>query len=265
VCEALAGWIEHDRVVVPHDSIYPPGQSEQKVNQQDHQDFVGSQDDAELAALCELGYPQGVQILDVTSGSKAKGILKDGDELVSINGTSVSTLDRLTAVLDAATPGADATIAIKRDGVPSTVTVPLGAPPAGSTGARIGVSVAQGCIAPFQIDLGLADEIGGPSAGLMFALGIIDKVGSTDLTHGRFIAGTGTIDGSGNVGPIGGIALKMIAARRAGATVFLAPSGNCSDVRGNIPKGLQVVKVSTLHGAITDLEAIAAGKSVPSC
>jgi PDZ domain-containing protein len=99
----------------------------------------------------------------------------------------------------------------------------------------------------------------------MFALGIIDKVGSVDLTKGLFIAGTGTIDPTGKVGPIGGIALKMIAARHKGATIFLAPAGNCSDVSGAVPKGLQVVKVSTLHEAIQDLLAIQAGKPVPHC
>ncbi len=99
----------------------------------------------------------------------------------------------------------------------------------------------------------------------MFALGIIDKVGTVDLTHGRFIAGTGTIDATGAVGPIGGIQLKMIAARRAGATVFLAPAGNCSDVRGNIPNGLDVVKVDSLKSALSDLQSIQDGKAVPHC
>jgi PDZ domain-containing protein len=129
----------------------------------------------------------------------------------------------------------------------------------------MGVSVESGCVAPFQVDLGLADIIGGPSGGLMFALGIIDKVGTTDLTKGAQIAGTGTIDPTGKVGVIGGIQLKMIAARRAGATVFLAPAGNCTDVVGNIPRGLNVVKVDTLHNAITDLLNLQDGKSVPHC
>jgi PDZ domain-containing protein len=104
----------------------------------------------------------------------------------------------------------------------------------------------------------------------MFALGIIEKVGPfegppIDLTGGQFIAGTGEIDDKGNVGAIGGIQLKMIAARDAGASVFLAPAGNCSDVDGAIPDGLQVVKVSTLHGAVQDLQRIQDGKPVPSC
>jgi PDZ domain-containing protein len=93
----------------------------------------------------------------------------------------------------------------------------------------------------------------------------MEKVGSTDLTKDRFIAGTGTIDGSGKVGPIGGIQLKMIAAHDKGATVFLAPADNCSDVRGATPSGLKVIKVSTLHDAVQDLENLQSNQSVPSC
>jgi PDZ domain-containing protein len=99
----------------------------------------------------------------------------------------------------------------------------------------------------------------------MFALGIMDKVGSVDLTKGRFVAGTGTIDPNGDVGPIGGIQLKMIAARAKGATVFLAPAGNCGDVRNATPAGLKVVKVTSLHGAVQDLLKIEKGRSVPGC
>jgi PDZ domain-containing protein len=137
-------------------------------------------------------------------------------------------------------------------------------PAAGSSTPRIGITVVQGCLLPFQVTLSLTG-IGGPSAGLMFSLGIIDKISTHDLTHGRFIAGTGTIEPSGKVGPIGGIALKMIAARRAGATVFLAPATNCGDVKGNIPSGLDVVKVTTLHDAIGSLDAQASGAPVPHC
>jgi PDZ domain-containing protein len=122
---------------------------------------------------------------------------------------------------------------------------------------------------PFEVDLGLGDKIGGPSAGLMFTLGIIEKVGDPEkynITQGRFIAGTGTIDAQGNVGAIGGIQLKMIAARDAGATLFLAPASNCSDVRGAIPSGLQVVKVSTLRDAVRDLQVPAdQAASLPGC
>jgi PDZ domain-containing protein len=265
VLDALVGWLQHDRVVVPHDSVVPPGTSQKEASKQDTQDFVGSQDNATVAAFCELGYPKGVQIQGFADGSKAKDVLKVGDNLVSINGSAANTEAALTAVLEAASPGSDATVVVERAGAQQTVTVPLIAPPAGSKGARMGVSVQTGCVASFQVDLGLADQIGGPSAGLMFALGIIDKVGPDDLTKGAYIAGTGTITADGTVGPIGGIQLKMIAARRAGATVFLAPSGNCADVRAATPKGLNVVKVDTLHGAKTALLALQAGTAVPHC
>ena len=108
-------------------------------------------------------------------------------------------------------------------------------------------------------------DIGGPSAGMMFALGIIDKLTGLNLTGGRFIAGTGEITQSGQVEPIGGIQQKMVGARDAGATVFLTPASNCSDTTGAVPAGLRLVKVSTLSQAVTYLEDIKAGKPVPSC
>jgi Lon-like protease len=264
VVAALSGWLEHDKVVVPHDSIYPPGKSEQQTNQQDAQDFVDSQTSAGDAAFCELGYPRGLEVVDITTGSKAKGLLQPGDALVSFNGDALASESQLTTLLAAATPGTNASVVVGRAGKKLTVSVPLVSAVGGKQGARMGISLRSGCIAPFQIDLGLANEIGGPSAGLMFALGIIDKV-HTDLTGGAFIAGTGTIDATGEVGPIGGIQLKMIAARRAGATIFLAPAGNCTDVRRATPKGLGVVKVDTLHDAVAYLLDIEQGTPVPHC
>ena len=110
-------------------------------------------------------------------------------------------------------------------------------------------------------------DIGGPSAGMMFALGIIDKLTPMNLTGGKFIAGTGEIEASGKVDPIGGIQQKMVGARDAGATVFLTPATNCSDTKGAVPAGLRLVKVSTLSQAVTYLEDLKAGNSqaVPSC
>jgi PDZ domain-containing protein len=266
VFEALTGWLQHDHIVVPHDSVVAPGTSEEQERQKDTADFVGSQDSASAAAFCELGYPRGVEIVGFGDGSKAKGLLQVGDSVISIDGKSANTVDSLTSILKAATPNTSASVVVTRAGKGQvTLSVPLVAAPTGAIGARMGVSVEDGCIAPFQIDLALADQIGGPSGGLMFALGIMDKVGPNNLTHGTKIAGTGTIDSSGAVGPIGGIQLKMIGARRAGATVFLAPASNCDNVRGNIPNGLNVIKVDTLHAAVQDLENLHDGKPVPHC
>ncbi|MDX3310701.1 S16 family serine protease [Streptomyces sp. NPDC054884] len=120
-----------------------------------------------------------------------------------------------------------------------------------------------------KVTLKLAD-VGGPSAGLLFSLGIVDKLDGDgaggDLTGGRTIAGTGTIDAGGKVGAVGGVALKTQAARRDGATVFLVPKDECSDAKSELPKGLRLVPVTTLKGAVSALVALEKGKgSVPSC
>ncbi|MET8247237.1 S16 family serine protease [Streptomyces sp. NPDC005202] len=120
-----------------------------------------------------------------------------------------------------------------------------------------------------KVTLKLAD-VGGPSAGLLFTLGIIDKLGGDgsggDLTGGRTVAGTGTISADGRVGAVGGVALKTQAARRDGATVFLVPKAECADARSELPKGLRLVPVTSLKGAVSALVALEKGKSpVPSC
>ena len=174
---ALIGWLQHDRVVVPRSSVYPPGQSEQQVNRADTEQFVESQSDATAAAFCELGYPSGLGVVGVLDNTGAKGVLQPFDELISLDGQSIDTQAKVAAVLAKQTPGTTVQIQIKRAGVAKTVSVTLSKPAKGAAGARIGVSVGPQCFAPFQVDLGLADQIGGPSAGLMFALGIMEKVG----------------------------------------------------------------------------------------
>ncbi|HEX5567059.1 MAG TPA: S16 family serine protease [Streptomyces sp.] len=115
-----------------------------------------------------------------------------------------------------------------------------------------------------EVKLRLAD-VGGPSAGLLFALGIIDKIDDTDLTGGRTIAGTGTIDARGRVGPVGGVPLKTQAARRDGATVFLVPRAECAAARAELPDGLRLIPVTTLDGALDALAKLRDGGRVPAC
>jgi PDZ domain-containing protein len=271
VFDALRAWMQNDEVVVPRSSLFPPGTSTQQVNKQNANDFTSSQDNAVVAASCELGYPKAFGVLDVTPKGASKGKLAVGDVLRSVGGKPAGTYSQLKAIMSAQQPGRTVPVVVRRNtsptaGTTKTFDITLGQPAKGATGASLGISVPSQpeCLAPFRVVLGLNDQIGGPSAGMMFALGILDLVGQ-DLTKGRFIAGTGTIDPAGNVGPIGGIQLKMIAARRAGATVFLAPAGNCSDVAGAIPSGLKVVKVSTLHEAVQDLRKLENGQPVPGC
>lgn len=119
-----------------------------------------------------------------------------------------------------------------------------------------------------KVELSLAD-VGGPSAGLLFTLGVIDKIDGDgrggDLTGGRVIAGTGTITPDGTVGAVGGVSLKTQAAGRDGATVFLVPKGECSDAGAALPKGMRLIPVDTLSDAVTSLKALKDGGSVPSC
>lgn len=265
VIAALSGWLQHNQVVVPRSSVYPPGESQRQVDQQNHEQFTASQDSAVTAAACELGYPRRLGVTGVQSAGASAKQLDPGDQIIALDGTPISSAAQLTKTLNPDPPGSTVTLTVLREGSRRTVRVKLGAPIEGRTSGSLGIELGQLCQLPFAVDLGLGNQIGGPSAGLMFALGILDKVGRTDLTHGRFIAGTGTIDPNGTVGPIGGIQLKMIAARGAGATVFLAPAANCSDVSGNVPSGLQVIRVSNLHGAVTELKDLAARRPVPSC
>jgi PDZ domain-containing protein len=261
---AVSGWLDHDTEVVPRSSVIPPGQSEKQVNQQNTADFVASQDNATAAALCYLGYKPSFGVLGIVAKSPAVGRLKTGDGLISLDGKPINNAANLKKVLAGTKPGQAVALTLNRQGKQVVVHMVLGKSPQGGSAGFLGIEPGTGCLAPFQVTITLAD-IGGPSAGLMFALGILDKVGTVDLTHGRFIAGTGTITPNGEVGPIGGIQLKMIAARRAGATEFLAPAGNCGDVRGATPGGLNVVKVDTMQHAIQDLENLQSGKPVPHC
>jgi Lon-like protease len=130
----------------------------------------------------------------------------------------------------------------------------------------VGVLLRNAFVFPTKVSIN-AGEVGGPSAGMMFALAVYDKLTPGALTGGAKIAGTGTIDSTGTVGPIGGIQQKLVGAKRGGATWFLAPAGNCDEVVGHIPDGLKVVKVATFTQARDAVEAIAARQtsSLPPC
>jgi PDZ domain-containing protein len=252
IFQALRAWLDPHEAVVPASEIFPPGQSAQQTQQQDTA--------AALSAL-HVKFTTTVSVLGVQKGTPAYGVLKAGDVIVSVNGTPVTDAATLTSLITGLPAGTALHVVVSRGGasVPlSVATKELGGHPV------IGIEVQQGYKFPFTVTISVGN-IGGPSAGMMFALGIIDKLTPMNLTGGKFIAGTGEITASGQVEPIGGIQQKMVGARDAGATVFLTPAGNCPDTAGAIPAGLKVVKVSTLSQAIADLEALKAGKPVPSC
>ena len=267
--QALLGWLNHSEAIVPKDSIYTPGQTQQQSDAENTQEMTDSQDSAVTAALAELGIkPTGseVVIASVNDGSPAANKLEPGDVIDSINGTPISSggtagMTAVTSAIQKVSPGQQVTFVVTRDQKKQTVTT--GTTDSGGK-AEVGISIESENVFPFTVDIQL-NNVGGPSAGMMFALGIIDKLTPGGLTGGKVIAGTGTIDAQGNVGAIGGIQMKTIGARDAGATVFLAPASNCAEAKANQPSGLELVKVNTLNDALTALKDIKAGTTPPLC
>ena len=260
---ALQAWLSPHQAVVPQEELFPPGQTQQQVVKQDSEQMVNSQQTAEAAALCQLGirFTTIDTISGTISGLPAAGRLQRGDVIKAVDGKPVTCKSSAATMIRSRPAGHRVVLTIARGGKIHTVALRT----ASYKGEPvIGVNVVESFKFPFQVKINIGN-VGGPSAGMMFALAIIDKLTPSNLTGGKFIAGTGEIEVDGAVDPIGGIQQKMAAARAAGATVFLAPADNCSDTAGSVPAGLRVVKVSTLRGAIAALKAVKAGKPVPSC
>jgi PDZ domain-containing protein len=263
IFQALRAWLDPSEAVVPETELFPAGQSAQQTQAQDTEQMTSSQQTATAAALTELHIPYQtvVSVVSTVPGYPASTVLKTGDVIEAVDGKPVTDQTSLSSMITAHPTGTALTLEVLRAG--KTLTVPVASKASGGT-AVIGVEVQEQYKFPFTVSISVGD-IGGPSAGMMFALGIIDKLTPDNLTGGKFIAGTGEITASGQVQPIGGIQQKMVGARSAGATIFLTPAANCSDTTGAVPAGLRLVKVSTLSQAMSDLEAIKAGKPVPSC
>ena len=262
---ALRGWFDGEVSVVPREELFPPNQTPQQVDEQNARDFAQSESDAVVAALRELHFAEKVVVQDLSDDSSpSRGRLKTGDVLETLDGVAVPDLKALEKVLTGTAPGTTVTVDYVRAHKPASTTVTL-AKATKRQGGALGVLVAMNPVAPYDVDIKVGEDIGGPSAGLMFALGILEKVGPTELTGGKFIAGTGTIDPDGKVGPIGGIPLKMIAARDKGAVVFLVPADNCAEARSATPAGLRLVKVSTLHEAVGALGTLRGGGTPAGC
>jgi PDZ domain-containing protein len=263
IFQAVRAWLDSSQAVVPESELFPAGQSAQVTQAQDTQEMSSSQELATAAALSALhiAFKTQVGVVSTVPGYPASKVLKAGDVIESVDGKAVAGETSLSSMITAYPAGTTLTLTVRRAG--KTLTVQVASKESAGTPV-IGVQVQAEYTFPFTVNFSVGD-IGGPSAGMMFALGIIDKITPLNLTGGKFIAGTGEITASGQVQPIGGIQQKMVGARAAGATVFLTPAGNCSDTVGAVPAGLRIVKVSTLSQAMSDLEAIKAGKSVPTC
>lgn len=256
IFDAFRAWADPDQAVTPRELVYPPEVSESDVEERNSVAMTSSQESAVAAALSHLDVPyeETLSVVGLAPDSASEGILQEGDLLAEIDGEPVEALQPLKEALNAA-DGESVDITVVRDGKEVIGTVTPLESEAGDF--QLGVFLMSEFQFPFDVDIAL-DNVGGPSAGLMFALGIVDKLTEEELTGGRHFAGTGTIDSAGNVGSIGGIRQKLIGARQAGAEVFLAPAANCEEVVGHVPDGLQVVRVETLDDAVEAVQALGA-------
>lgn len=258
--ELAMAWFTPAQAVLPIDEIFPEGTTTEQRNEENAALMIDSQKEATAAALTELGYdvPAHVGVGALTADSPATGILEVGDEIVSAEGTAIGDTAQLRSVINDGA-GDPVELVIERSGAERTVTVtPTRAESDDGPVWIIGITTARDFDFPIDVTIQL-DRIGGPSAGQMFALGIIDTLTPGELNGGEQVAGTGTIDSTGTIGPIGGIRQKLYGALDAGAAYFLAPQDNCGEVVGHIPGDLRVIPVSTLDDSLNALDAIRTG------
>ena len=258
--EIVTAYLDPSKAVTPIDEIYAPQETIEQSNKEGAAEMADSQQQATAAALFEQHIPftSTVTVDSTQKGSPAAADLRAGDVLRTVDGKTFVDADQLhQLIVDNGTNNA-LTVAFTRKGVEHSAQI---TPEATKSGPFLGVFLVEKYTFPFPVKVQLQD-VGGPSAGMMFALGIIDKLTPGELNGGKHVAGTGTISAFGVVGAIGGIRQKLYGARAAGATYFLAPASNCDEVRGHIPSGLTVYATSTLHESVIDLKAIASGSGL---
>lgn len=261
--QAVRGWFDDEVAVVPEDSVYPPDQTDEETRRANREAFLTSEQAAESAALGHLGYPDKVVVKGFAEDSPSEGRLEEGDALETVDDRPTPDLEALDAVLTSIPGGTEVAVEYTRLGEPGRTTITT-KPATEREGSLLGVSVIVQPTAPFDVDIQVED-VGGPSAGLMLALGILDLVDDEDLTGGSFVAGTGTIDPAGAVGPIGGITLKMVTARDIGADLFLVPADNCAEALRVEDPGFPLARVATLDDALAALADLDAGRTPETC
>lgn len=267
--ELLLAWTNSSRAVVPIESVFPEGVTSEERDERNAVLMVDSQHEATAAALSELGYETGasVEVVEAIADTPADGVLEADDIILAVDGTDVTSATALRDAIQAG-EGKPVELTVVRDGEERQVEIEPELHTADGVDTwLIGISLTTTYDFPIDVTIQL-DNVGGPSAGMMFALGIVDELTPGELTGGNDIAGTGTIDAEGTVGKIGGIRQKLYGARDAGADYFLAPAGNCDEVVGHVPVGLQVIRTSTLEESLEALEVIANGgdvEALPAC
>lgn len=267
--ELALAWTDSSRAVVPLDSVFPAGVTTEQRDERNATLMIDSQHEATAAALNELGYDTGAEVVvvEAVEDTPAAGVLEADDVITGIDGAAVESATQLRQTIQDA-QGQPVELTVRRQGEEQQVSVTPEERTEGDVSTWvIGVTLRTDYDFPIDVEIQL-DNVGGPSAGMMFALGIVDQLTEGELNGGENVAGTGTIDAEGQVGPIGGIRQKLFGARDAGAAYFLAPASNCDEVVGHVPDGLQVVRTSTLEESLDALAVIADGGDVsklPAC
>ncbi|HKJ13153.1 MAG TPA: S16 family serine protease [Ornithinimicrobium sp.] len=268
--EWMTASLDPSSSVADEHEVFPDNVTASEVREQNLELMTGSQQQAAVVALRAIGekVPEEVKVAQVLKDAPADGVLKVNDRIMAVGDTSIRTPDDLRAVLQEVEPGGAADFTIERDGEQQRLEVPTtrrtSTEEDGTEVSRtiIGIYPASDFDLPYDVSIN-AGKVGGPSAGLMFTLAVYDTITPGELTGGRDFAGTGTISSDGEIGPIGGIQQKMIAADRAGADYFLAPSGNCGEVAGHVPEGLKVAGVATFDEAREVVEAVGKDPDAP--
>lgn len=266
---AIKGFFNKDVAVVPKSLIYPEGQSEATSSKQSAAELDSSKDSSRVAALRAAGYKvTGVPVIaGVVKGGAAEGTLRTGDIVKAVNGVTLTTDQALVDAVATHKPGDVVKVTFTRKGKEQTASITTKPDADNPKLPRIGVMLGTKYTYPFKVDNNVGRQIGGPSAGTMFALAIYDKLTPGALTGGERIAGTGEMETDGTVAPIGGIRQKMAGASHTGVKVFLVPAANCAEATDGDDFGMKLVKISNLKDAISSLEALAADHSakVPAC
>lgn len=245
--EVAQAWVDPTIALMPQEVVYPSGTTSEQVDQQNTQAMATSQSWAVAAALeeLEIDYRQELFVAGFTPETQAQDLLRLEDQLISADGQEVTGLQGLKRRLNDS-GGEPVELGIVRDGREMTVEIPVY--PGPNETWLIGVYLDSTFDFPLDVSITL-ENVGGPSAGMMFALGLVDELTPGAMTGGRHIAGTGTIDPDGTVGPIGGIVQKVSGAADAGADVFLTPAEHCAELTGRVPEGITVYSVSDLGEA----------------
>jgi PDZ domain-containing protein len=265
------GWIDKDRAVLPRERVYPDGETAAEAVREGAAEMNSSQINATAAALSYLGYqiPSKLVVVGVSEQSNAHKVILLKDQILSIDKIKLNNTTDVLRYLEDKKAGEVVSVEINRSGVGVMIKkIALSPRPDGS--AFIGINIQEQFDFPFDVQIKLA-ETGGPSGGLIFALGIVEKLTQADLIRSRNIAGTGTITTDGLVGPIGGIAEKIIGAKNDGVDLFFTPINNCQDINnpdqigvGKGGKSMKIVPVATLAEAIEVLK-LPENAKLPSC